>query len=147
MKMLFRWPLAAVLLSVMYGGAAAQTRVETESFMLQSTDPSAKIYVRNKRPADVAKFDEDRIVIFVHGATYPSEVAFDFNLPGGSWMDFVAQRGYDAYLLDVRGYGRSTRPRSSRGIASRVQCPCHPRSHHHDHRPDDHCDHYRNYRP
>jgi len=25
-------------------------------------------------------------------------------------MDYVAQRGYDVYLVDVRGYGRSTRP-------------------------------------
>ena len=25
-------------------------------------------------------------------------------------MDFVARRGFDAYFVDVRGYGRSTRP-------------------------------------
>lgn len=25
-------------------------------------------------------------------------------------MDFIAQRGYDVYLVDLRGYGRSTRP-------------------------------------
>ena len=25
-------------------------------------------------------------------------------------MDYIAQRGYDVYLMDVRGYGRSTRP-------------------------------------
>jgi pimeloyl-ACP methyl ester carboxylesterase len=27
-----------------------------------------------------------------------------------SWMDYIARRGYDVYLVDVRGYGRSTRP-------------------------------------
>jgi pimeloyl-ACP methyl ester carboxylesterase len=27
-----------------------------------------------------------------------------------SWMDYIAQHGYDVYLVDVRGYGRSTRP-------------------------------------
>src|SRR5260370_25754355 len=25
-------------------------------------------------------------------------------------MDFMARRGFDVYLVDVRGYGRSTRP-------------------------------------
>jgi pimeloyl-ACP methyl ester carboxylesterase len=26
------------------------------------------------------------------------------------WMDYIAQNGWDVYLIDVRGYGRSTRP-------------------------------------
>ena len=25
-------------------------------------------------------------------------------------MDYIATRGYDVYLLDLRGYGKSTRP-------------------------------------
>jgi pimeloyl-ACP methyl ester carboxylesterase len=25
-------------------------------------------------------------------------------------MDYIAQHGFDVYLLDLRGYGRSTRP-------------------------------------
>jgi len=29
---------------------------------------------------------------------------------GVSMMDLIAARGYDVYLVDVRGYGRSTRP-------------------------------------
>jgi pimeloyl-ACP methyl ester carboxylesterase len=28
-----------------------------------------------------------------------------------SWMDYIASRGYDVYLLDLRGYGKSTRPK------------------------------------
>jgi pimeloyl-ACP methyl ester carboxylesterase len=31
-------------------------------------------------------------------------------LNGMSWMDYMAQRGYDVYLVDLRGYGKSTRP-------------------------------------
>jgi pimeloyl-ACP methyl ester carboxylesterase len=52
----------------------------------------------------------ERIVLFVHGATYPAETAFDLALNGLSWMDYIAQHGYDVYLVDVRGYGKSTRP-------------------------------------
>jgi pimeloyl-ACP methyl ester carboxylesterase len=46
----------------------------------------------------------------VHGATYPAETAFDLELNGLSWMDYIAQHGYDVYLVDIRGYGKSTRP-------------------------------------
>ena len=29
---------------------------------------------------------------------------------GVSWLDYIARQGNDVYLLDVRGYGGSTRP-------------------------------------
>ena len=49
-------------------------------------------------------------MLFVHGSTYPAHTGFDVPLGGQSWMEFIASRGYDVYCLDVRGYGRSTRP-------------------------------------
>ncbi len=48
----------------------------------------------------------------MHGSTYPAHTGFDLPLGGQSWMDFIASRGYDVYCLDVRGYGRSTRPKA-----------------------------------
>jgi pimeloyl-ACP methyl ester carboxylesterase len=52
----------------------------------------------------------DRVVLFVHGAGTPAEVAFD--VPGGdySWMAFLARAGFDVFSVDMTGYGRSTRP-------------------------------------
>src|SRR5579871_1968686 len=55
-------------------------------------------------------FRPERTVLFVHGSTYPASPAFDLELGGLSWMDYIAQHGYDVYLLDLPGYGRSTRP-------------------------------------
>jgi len=55
-------------------------------------------------------FSAERTLLFVHGSTYPGETTFDLALGGFSWMDYIAGRGYDVYLVDVRGYGRSTRP-------------------------------------
>src|SRR5215468_11605481 len=69
-----------------------------------------EIYVRNKRPADMTAFRSERTVLYTHGATYPSETAFDLKLDGLSWMEYLAARGYDVWLLDLRGYGKSTRP-------------------------------------
>ena len=91
--------------------AIAQTRLVTEEMMVKSPDPGIEIYVRNKRPADMTTFRPERTVLYVHGATYPASTAFDLQLDGMSWMDYIAARGYDVYLLDLRGYGRSTRPK------------------------------------
>ena len=88
------------------GGSAA---IVMEEFKVPS-DAGIQIYVRNKRPANMTQFSPAKTVIYVHGATYPASTAFDLQLDGTSWMDYIAQRGYDVYLLDVRGYGGSTRP-------------------------------------
>ena len=89
------------------GGSSAD--LVMEEFRVQS-DPGIQIYVRNKRPAGMSTFSSAKTVIYVHGATYPAETAFDLRLDGLSWMDYIARQGYDVYLLDVRGYGGSTRP-------------------------------------
>jgi pimeloyl-ACP methyl ester carboxylesterase len=87
---------------------AAQAAME--EMMVPALDPGIEIFVRNKRPASLTAFRPERTVLYVHGATYPASTSFDLALDGVSWMDYLAARGYDVYLLDVRGYGRSTRP-------------------------------------
>jgi pimeloyl-ACP methyl ester carboxylesterase len=81
-----------------------------DDFQVPSNVAGIELFVRNKRPQGIESFASDRIVLFVHGVTFPSESTFDLPLDGFSWMDFIARAGYDVYLVDVRGYGRSTRP-------------------------------------
>jgi pimeloyl-ACP methyl ester carboxylesterase len=85
-------------------------KLETKDTMIPSRDAGIQLFVRNKHPAGKESFSADRILLFVHGATYPAETAFDLPIEGVSMMDLIAARGYDVYLVDVRGYGRSTRP-------------------------------------
>jgi pimeloyl-ACP methyl ester carboxylesterase len=87
------------------------TQLITEELTVTS-EPGIDIYVRNKRPADLTAFTPERTLLFVHGSTYPAHTGFDLPLGGQSWMESIASRGYDVYCLDVRGYGRSTRPKA-----------------------------------
>src|SRR5690242_1505142 len=107
--------ITKLILAAITAIAATQVQAQTarivmEEFMVPAVDQGIQIYVRNKRPADMAAFRPERTVLYVHGATYPASTSFDLALDGISWMDYLAARGYDVYLLDVRGYGRSTRP-------------------------------------
>ena len=90
--------------------SAEKTALATEEFMIDSDTKGIQLYVRNKRPADMRTFSPEKTVLYVHGSTYPSETAFDLKLNDLSWMEYIAARGYDVYLVDLRGYGRSTRP-------------------------------------
>jgi pimeloyl-ACP methyl ester carboxylesterase len=90
--------------------SAEAPKIVTESYFVPAKDPGIQLYVRNKRPDGVLKFGPEKILLFIHGAGYPGETVFDLSLGGVSWMDYVVKRGFDVYLMDVRGYGPSTRP-------------------------------------
>ncbi len=101
---------ALVLSANLAAEAAPSSGLVSEDLFVPAGDPGINIFVRNKHLKKLTKFSSDRIVLYVHGATYPAEPAFDLQLDGLSWMDFIAKRGWDVYLMDVRGYGKSTRP-------------------------------------
>jgi pimeloyl-ACP methyl ester carboxylesterase len=48
-------------------------------------------------------------VLLLHGATFPSANAAAWRIDGHSWMDQLAEQGYDVYALDFLGYGTSDR--------------------------------------
>src|ERR1700704_510539 len=106
--------LAAALAALIAFSSACATdeapKLVTEHIMIEAADPGTRLYIRNKRPEDMKQFTSEKTLLFVHGATQPAEATFDLPLEGLSWMDYIAQHGWDVYLVDVRGYGRSTRP-------------------------------------
>jgi pimeloyl-ACP methyl ester carboxylesterase len=107
----------------MTAAASAQSpQLVMEEVMVPSSEAGIEIYVRNKRPADRESFRPERTVLYVHGATYPASTAFDLKLDGLSWMEYIAARGYDVYLLDLRGYGKSVRPKEM-GEAAEASAP------------------------
>ncbi|HJN42913.1 MAG TPA: alpha/beta hydrolase [Vicinamibacterales bacterium] len=98
---------------------AQETALQVDHYVpVVSTAPSmegqtAQIYVRERtlpttplRGSNLA----GQVVLFVHGAGTPAEVAFDVPLEGYSWMTYLADAGFDTFAMDTTGYGRSTRP-------------------------------------
>jgi pimeloyl-ACP methyl ester carboxylesterase len=85
---------------------------------VHSTVPSmagqiSQIYVRERTQAGLVLRSAaltDRVVLFIHGAGTPAEVAFDVPYQDYSWMAYLAQAGFDVFAMDVSGYGRSSRP-------------------------------------
>jgi pimeloyl-ACP methyl ester carboxylesterase len=101
----------------------------------------AQLYVRERVLAGAAlrgAISPERVVLFVHGAGTPAEVAFDVPYQDYSWMAYLAQAGFDAFSVDMTGYGRSTRPaqmsdlcnvagdRQAEWIPMLLKAPCAP---------------------
>jgi pimeloyl-ACP methyl ester carboxylesterase len=87
--------------------------VANESIVPAIAGGTVQIYVRERvKPATVMRGTpaDDRVVLFVHGAGTPAEVAFDVPYADYSWMAYLAAAGFDVFSMDMTGYGRSTRP-------------------------------------
>jgi len=55
---------------------------------------------------------EGGAILFVHGSSMASQPTFDLQVPGRpSAMDHFAGLGYDAWCVDLEGYGRSDKHR------------------------------------
>jgi pimeloyl-ACP methyl ester carboxylesterase len=50
------------------------------------------------------------VVLYVHGATFPSALSVGWRMQGVSWLDALQKDGFDAWALDFAGYGNSDRP-------------------------------------
>jgi pimeloyl-ACP methyl ester carboxylesterase len=82
---------------------------------------TVQLYVRERvKPATIQRGAprDDRVVLFVHGAGTPAEVAFDVPYAGYSWMAYLAEAGFDVFSMDMTGYGRSTRPNGMNDVCN-----------------------------
>jgi pimeloyl-ACP methyl ester carboxylesterase len=84
--------------------------VRVKSIAPAMMDQFAQIYVRERVAAKHAQGGAAGVVLFIHGAGTPAEVAFDVPQSDYSWMAYLANAGYDVFSMDMEGYGRSTRP-------------------------------------
>lgn len=81
-----------------------------EEHRIASDTPGIELYVRNKRPRSLKHFAAEKTIVMVHGATFSSGSLYDVPFGGFSFMDYLAAGGYEVFAVDVRGYGRSSRP-------------------------------------
>lgn len=118
--------LAVLVVTAVALGSLAVSAQDNSSDMLtidhyvkvRSTVPAingqtTQIYVRERVLAATALRSSnltDRVILFVHGAGTPAEVAFDVAHQDYSWMSYLARAGFDVFAVDMTGYGRSTRP-------------------------------------
>ena len=52
-----------------------------------------------------------KVVLFLEGSATPVAPAFDLDYKDYNWMSYLAASGFDAFALDLTGYGSSPRPK------------------------------------
>ena len=65
------------------------------------------LFLRHLGPVSVPRVS--RIVLYVHGATFPSALSIAHRFDGYSWRDDLNAAGFHVWGLDLHGYGGSDR--------------------------------------
>lgn len=84
------------------------------SFRLPPAAPTEPALLVRRAPSDGPP------VLYVHGATFPSALSFNWRFAGRSWADDLQARGFDAWSFDLEGYGGSDRPECLSGPPDRA---------------------------
>lgn len=66
------------------------------------------LFVRQVKDSDAK--ERKLSVLLIHGARFPGVASFDLQVENGSLAADLANAGHTVYLMDARGYGKSTRP-------------------------------------
>lgn len=99
------WVLTAMILSAPH---EAEGQVARRDFSVEA-ESGIHLFVREVK-AGATVVDDRSPVLLVHGARVPSVPSFDLPVRDGSLAADLARAGHVVYLMDARGFGRSTRP-------------------------------------
>jgi len=103
---------AGVLLFSFAAEGLGQPRIASRDEHIDGVDPGVRIFVRSKMAEGTKTFTDENVVLFVHGATFPSTPDFDLTYKDYSWADWMVQHGYVVYMFDKRNYGFSSREKA-----------------------------------
>jgi pimeloyl-ACP methyl ester carboxylesterase len=104
--------LALLAILAPIAAAAADVKIVQQDERIPSVDRGIELFVRMKAAEGKAAAGADEVVLFVHGATYPSTPDFDLQFKDYSWADWMVRHGYVVYMFDKRNYGGSTREKA-----------------------------------
>ncbi|MCT4352360.1 alpha/beta hydrolase [Streptomyces sp. Je 1-79] len=81
-----------------------------------STVPANKgevvqLFVRERDGTPLGLLPKRRAVLMLHGRSVPVLAGFDLRHKSYSWAEALAKAGYDVFLMDLQGSGRSPRPK------------------------------------
>lgn len=108
-----RWIPLLILFSL---ASLCRAEVSRQDFQVPA-ESGVSLFVREVRAREALHREgrrgdkrHEKPILLIHGARVPGVASFDLDEPNGSLAADLAERGLRVYLMDIRGYGHSTRP-------------------------------------
>jgi len=88
----------------------AYGEIVSNDYYIETVDSEIKVHLREVISDNTKEFTNENVILFLHGSTTPGPSIYYLPVTGYSWAKFMADNGFASYVLEVRGYGESTRP-------------------------------------
>jgi pimeloyl-ACP methyl ester carboxylesterase len=88
---------------------AAKLDPREEHFRIPGPLPGLKLFLRHLPPTR-AGADAGKIVLYVHGGTFPSALSIAHRFDGQSWRDELCASGFHCWGFDFHGFGDLSDP-------------------------------------
>src|SRR5262249_52217241 len=88
---------------------AAKLDPREEHFWIESPHAGLSLFLRYLPPAHEVEHD-GRVVLYVHGGTFPSALSIAHRFDGWSWRDELCAAGFHVWALDLHGFGHLSDP-------------------------------------
>jgi pimeloyl-ACP methyl ester carboxylesterase len=85
--------------------AARKHDPHEEHVRIASPHVGLSLFLRHTAPSTPEASAEHRVVLYVHGGTFPSALSVAHRFDGKSWCDSLSAAGFDVWALDFHGFG------------------------------------------
>jgi acetyl esterase/lipase len=98
------WPPTVLLAGALLAPPvlAQEVTIAKRDYRIDAVDPGIELFVREKMADGNTRFTDDNVVLFLHGATFPSTPDFDLEYQDYSWADRLVRDGFVVYMVDYR---------------------------------------------
>jgi pimeloyl-ACP methyl ester carboxylesterase len=80
-----------------------------EHYWIAGPHAGLRLFLRRLEKVEDGREGPPRIVLYVHGATFPSALSIAHRFDGRSWRDALCEAGFTVWGLDFQGFGGSDR--------------------------------------
>ena len=94
-----------------------------QGFRIPSPLDGLALFLRYLPPAEARAVADKRVVLYVHGGTFPSALSIAHRFDGRSWRDALAEAGYHVWGLDFHGFGVLSDPYPEMAGPADAQAP------------------------
>jgi pimeloyl-ACP methyl ester carboxylesterase len=91
----------------MLENTARKLDAREQHYWIPGPHPGLQLFLRHLAPETPR--DPRRVVLYVHGATFPSGLSIAHRFDGYSWRDCLCEAGFDVWGFDLHGFGYSDR--------------------------------------
>lgn len=85
--------------------------IEKSDHFIKSCYSDENIFIRQVKLKDNHQLANHEPLLLIHGARVAGIGSFDLPVKGGSLAEDLALAGFEIYIIDLRGYGKSSRPK------------------------------------